>query len=83
MTEPTPPTQVQHPWRATLRTMVAGALALAALLPVIVDALGAGAVPWVASVVAVAAGVTRVLAIPQVAAWVARFLPWLSPEPKQ
>lgn len=64
MTEPTP-TQVQHPWRAVVRTIVAAI----PLVPIIVTALGVESVPWVASGLAGIAAVTRVLAIPAVNAW--------------
>ena len=83
MTEPTqPPTQTQHPWRATVRTVVAAVLALLPVLPGIVSYLGLGSVPVVAAVLAVAAAVTRVLAMPAVDTWLRQFVPWLAAQPK-
>lgn len=78
----TQPTQSRHPWRATARTVVAALVGLAVILPTVADVLGVSAVPWVASVVAVAAGVTRVLAIPAVDGWLRTWLPWLAAEPR-
>lgn len=75
------PTQTQHPWRATLRTVVAGVLGLLSLLPVIVAAGHLEAVPGVAQALAVSAAVTRILAIPGVDAWLRRYLPWLAAQP--
>lgn len=84
-TSPTPATQVRRPWHATLRTFLqalfAGALVVGVVVPQIIDAilaesgqvlpesvhsvlLGASAV-----VAAVAAVATRIMAIPQVEAW--------------
>lgn len=83
MTDPIPAsTQTRHPWRATARTVFAVALVLLPLLPAIADALGVAAVPWVAGFLAAAAGVTRVLAMPQVDALLREHLPWLASEPK-
>lgn len=79
----TPPTtQSRYPWRATARTIFAAGVGLALLLPTIADVLGVSAVPWVAGAVAVAASVTRVLAIPGVERWLKDFLPWLAAEPR-
>jgi hypothetical protein len=55
--------------RRTVRTVIQTALGLLVLLPVIVDAAGIPAtLPWVGGALAVAAGVTRVMAIPAVQA---------------
>lgn len=62
---PAVPTQTRHPWRATVRTVLA-ALPLA---PVIVAELGVGSVPWVVTGLGVIGAVTRVLAIPAVDQW--------------
>lgn len=68
--------------RRVVRTVVALLGSLAALLPVVVVTAGLDKVPalapYVAGAVAVAAAVTRVLALPQVDAFLARFLPWLA-----
>lgn len=83
MTEPTPaPTQTQHPWRATARTVFAVVVALATLAPQIAAAADVATVPAVAQVLAVAAAVTRVLAIPGVDELLKRFAPFLASEPK-
>lgn len=82
--QPTPvPTQTAHPWRATVRTVVALAVGLLPLVPELVDVLGVGSVGWVAAVVVVAGAVTRVLAIPRVNALVTEYLPWLAPAPRR
>ncbi|WP_367129905.1 MULTISPECIES: hypothetical protein [Streptomyces] len=65
--------------RRTIRTTVQTAITLAALLPVIVDASGIPAtLPWAAVALAVAAGLTRIMAIPGVQALLPR---WLRTEP--
>ncbi|MBX6750939.1 MAG: hypothetical protein IRY85_14915 [Micromonosporaceae bacterium] len=76
------PTQTQHPWRATLRTVLAVVVALAPVLPQIVDELGLSGYGWAAAVVAVAGAVTRVLAVPAVNDVLSRWLPLLSAAPK-
>lgn len=80
----TTPTQVRSPWRATLRTAFQALIAIAVLLPIVADQLGLdeGSAPWVATALAIAAGVTRVMALPQVEAFLKRFAPWLAAEPK-
>jgi hypothetical protein len=74
------PTQVRRPWRATLRTAFAGVIGFAALLPFIVEATGLEpeVYPWLAGMLAVAAAVTRVMALPQVEDFLQRFFPFLS-----
>lgn len=73
------PTQVQRPWRATVRTIVQALIGLAVLVPVLVQALGLEhAAPWIAGVLAVSSAVTRVMALPAVEEWLRRFVPWLA-----
>ncbi|MFI9204049.1 hypothetical protein [Streptomyces sp. NPDC053048] len=61
--------------RRTIRTTVQTAITLAALLPVIVDAAGIPAtLPWAAGALAIAAGLTRVMAVPEVQALLPRWL---------
>ncbi len=75
-------TQTQHPARAVIRTAVQLVVGLAALLPFALDAvsngdpasLGGGAV----IALSVSAAITRVMALPQVEAFLARFAPWLA-----
>lgn len=83
MTQPTPvpPTQVRHPWRAVLRTIVAGAVGAASLLPDVAGTAHLTAVPAIAQAVAVSGIITRVLAMQGVEAWMQRFVPWLSATP--
>lgn len=76
-------TQSRHPWRATARTVVQAILGLVVLLPLIAEAAGIAAVPWVAAALGVVAAVTRVLALPQVDAWLRRWLPWLATSPEE
>lgn len=72
------PTQVEHKWKATARSAFQVIVALAALMPVLVPALGLSVSVGVgAGVLAVAAAVTRVMAIPAVNGFIDRFLPWL------
>lgn len=84
MSNPTP-TQVRRPWRATVRTVFAGIVAFAALLPFIVEAtrLEPEVYPWLAGALAIAGAVTRVMALPQVEVFLRRFLPFLAAEPKR
>ena len=82
------PTQVAHPWRASLRTAVAVLLGLALVLPIVwsiiteeLDKAGwdvpepvaSVVVAIIAAVTAAAAIVTRVMAIPAVSDWLTRF----------
>lgn len=84
MTDPTPvPTQTRHPWRATVRTVLAAGVALLSLLPTVAAVAHLDAVPAVAQVLAVAGAVTRVLALPGVDAWLRRWVPWLAASPAQ
>jgi len=73
--------QTRHPWRATARTVIAATLGLASLLPVIAAVGHLDTLPGAGWVLAVAAGVTRVLAIPAVEQWLRQYLPWLAAEP--
>lgn len=75
-------TQSQHPWRATIRTILAVVIALAAMAPVVYTAatmqspeLATGAA---AAVLTIAAAITRIMALPAVEAFLQRFLPWLA-----
>lgn len=83
MSEPVPaPTQTRHPWRATLRTVVAAVVGLLGLLPVLATVPGVESVPGWSRVIAVAAVVTRILAVPGVDEWLRKFVPVLASEPK-
>lgn len=73
------PTQVAHPWRSTIRTAFQVVLGLAVLLPFVIDASGIpDTAPGVALALAVSGGVARVMALPQVDAFLERFVPWLA-----
>ncbi len=77
-------TQVEHPWRTTVRTAFQMLLTLCVLLPIVLATIGVDpeVVPWAAAAIAVAAAVTRVMALPGVAAFIERYAPWLAPAPK-
>lgn len=77
-----PTTQSAHPWRATLRTALAAAVALAPALPEIARTAGVATVPVVAGALVLAGGVTRVLASPAVEDWLRDFVPWLAAAPR-
>lgn len=78
------PTQVQYPWRATLRTVLAAVIGAGVVLPaayaIFAEQLGAylppdvlAGIAWtVALLVAVSGVVTRVMAIPMVNDWLTR-----------
>ena len=86
-TVPGTPTQVAHPWRASLRTGIAVLLGLALVLPIVWAIIGeelekvGWAIPEpvgtvvgviIAAITAAAAIVTRVMAIPAVSDWLTR-----------
>lgn len=76
------PTQSEHPWRATARTIFAGIVGFLSLLPVIALTAGVSGQAAVAQVLVVTGAITRVLALPGVNDWLGRFLPWLAAAPK-
>lgn len=66
-------TQVKHPWRATLRTVLAVVVGLAGSWAVVIEALGVGGGTRFAVVsLAVAGAITRLMAVPAVDAILAR-----------
>lgn len=81
------PTQVRRPWRSTLRTIFQALVGLAALAPLIAAAVEEATgydldgVPFIVVALAASAAVTRVMAIPQVEAFLKRFLPFLAAAP--
>ena len=77
-----PPTQVRRPWRSTARTIFQATIALAAMWALIVQTLGLPDWAWVGTSVAVAGGITRLMALPQVEVFLRHFLPWLAAAPK-
>ena len=82
MSTPAVTTQGRHPWRATLRTVVAALIALAVVLPQILTEAGLHETAYGAQAIAVIATVTRVLAIPGVDEWLRQWLPWLASAPR-
>lgn len=78
------PTQVRRPWRSTLRTVFQLVVALATLLPFVASGVYDDpdtAPAAVVQVLAVAGAITRVMALPQVEAFLRRFAPWLAAAP--
>lgn len=76
-----PSTQVRYPWRAAVRTALAAGLAALVAFPDIVRLLKIEHLPGVAVTMAIAMGVTRVMALPKVETWIDRFTPWLASRP--
>lgn len=76
------PTQVAHPWRAVLRTILAWIVGAAAMAPFIYEAITqadvGSATGAAAGALAIAGAITRVAALPQVNSFIERFLPWLA-----
>jgi hypothetical protein len=77
----TAPTQVRKPWRATFRTSLTALVALIPLIPQIAAAADIDEIPTVASFVAIAAAVSRVLSLNGVEAWLDKYIPILAAEP--
>lgn len=81
------PTQVSRPWRATVRTLFQALVSFAALAPLLAAAVEEATgydvhgVRFVVVALAVAAAITRIMAIPAVEAFLARFLPFLAADP--
>lgn len=79
-------TQSKYPWRAVARTVFAGLVGLAAMAPLVYGAAThqdpAAASGWAATGLAISAGITRVMALPQVNAYLQRILPFLAAAPK-
>lgn len=75
-------TQSQHPWRATVRTILAVIVALAAMAPSIYTAATQdnpeAATGAAALALTIAAAITRIMALPGVESFFQRFLPWLA-----
>lgn len=73
--------QTVFPWRATVRTVVQVVVALAALAPLVFAQAGvtpAEATGWAAAILGVSATVTRVMALPEVEAFLRVWAPWLA-----
>ncbi|WP_435744872.1 hypothetical protein [Nocardioides sp. SYSU DS0663] len=82
-------TQVRRPWRATVRTVFQALVGLAALAPLIAGGVEEATsydldgVPFVVVALGAAAAVTRVMAIPEVEAFLRRFVPFLAAQPER
>jgi hypothetical protein len=83
---PATATQRRFPWRTTVRTSFQAGVALAAGAPFIYQAATnhdpAAATGAAGAALAVAAGITRVMALPVVDKFIRRFLPFLAPDNK-
>lgn len=78
----TAPTQVRRPWRTVARSVFQAAVAFAAMWAVIVETIGLDpSWQWVSASLAVTGAVTRVMALPAVDDFLARFVPWLATQP--
>lgn len=76
---PGTPTSVAHSWRASGRTIFQALVGFASMWALIVEALGLDTTwPWVAASLAVTGGITKVMNLPAVEAWLVRFLPFLA-----
>lgn len=79
-------TQTTHPWRAVVRTLFAIVTALAAMAPMIYEAITqadpGSATGWAATALGIAGAITRVLALPVVEEFLEQFLPFLAAKPK-
>lgn len=77
------PTQVRRPWRATARTAFQAFVALCVMFPILVETadLDPKAFPWLAVPLGVAAVVAKIMALPAVNTFLARFIPFLAAAP--
>lgn len=74
-------TQVRRPWRATVRTLFQAVIGFAAMWGIVVEALGLDTEwQWVSASLVATAALTRLMAVPQVEAWLLRFVPFLAAE---
>ncbi|MBF6333452.1 hypothetical protein [Nocardia transvalensis] len=78
----TNPTQVEHGWRATARTIFAVTVAVLSLIPTMLATAHLDTTVVGAQVIAVAAAVTRILSLPAVNQLIDQFAPFLSARPR-
>ncbi len=76
------PTQVARPWRATFRTVFQGAVAAAAIVPLVLSTAGIAPVGVAAIVIAIAGAITRIMALPAVEEFLENYIPILAAKPK-
>jgi hypothetical protein len=74
-------TQVRHPWRATLRSVVPAVVTSLPLVPAVVAAWGAPGAVVAGGALGVFAALARVLTVPGVIVWLERWVPALAPAP--
>ena len=73
-----------HPWRRVLRTILANLGAFVVTVPIIVNAMGINPADYpqlwaiLTGIVAISAGITRILAIPQVEQWLQHTISFLA-----
>lgn len=81
------PTQIERPWRATLRTVFQALIAFAGLAPFIAAAIEEATgydlerVPFVITALLVCAAIARVMALPAVETFLSDYFPWLAADP--
>lgn len=77
-------TQAAHPWRATVRTVFQAVVALAAAAPFLYQAFTmqdpAAAAGGAGTFLSTCVGITRVMNLPIVDAFIRAYLPWLAPD---
>lgn len=76
-------TQIRRPWRTTLRTVCATALAAVPLVPVLAEYLGLDTIPVVAAALAGTAGVARFLADPRTERFLRIHFPAMAADPER
>lgn len=79
--EPSRPSQIRRPWRATFRTVIVAALGVMPLLPEISRAAGISTWPAVAATLTVVAAAQRVLTLPSVDRWLDTWFPSIAADP--
>lgn len=71
-------TQTTHPWRATVRTMIAASIAAIPIGQVIARETELDTVPWIASFLALGTVVSRVMAMQATETFLRTYAPWLA-----
>lgn len=74
-----PGAPVSRPWQRAARTVFQGAVAVAVMWPTVTEAAGVDSGGTIAAgSIALAAGISRVMALPAVNGWLARYVPFLA-----
>lgn len=71
-------TQTIHPWRATVRTMIAASIAAIPIGQVIARETELDTVPWIASFLALGTVISRVMAMQATETFLRTYAPWLA-----